>query len=62
MDFSIPNALTEDFERFKEFIKAHVKPHLTGSGFWIRHISALYDVQSTMLIKIWYWVPEIATK
>jgi alkylation response protein AidB-like acyl-CoA dehydrogenase len=30
MDFSIPDALTEDLERFKEFIKAHIKPRLTA--------------------------------
>jgi alkylation response protein AidB-like acyl-CoA dehydrogenase len=30
MDFSIPNALNEDLERFKEFIKAHIKPQLTA--------------------------------
>ena len=29
MDFSIPNALIEDLERFKEFIKAHIDPQLT---------------------------------
>lgn len=28
MDFSIPNALIEDIERFKEFIKTHIKPQL----------------------------------
>lgn len=31
MDFSIPNALIEDIERFKEFIKTHIKPQL---GAW----------------------------
>jgi alkylation response protein AidB-like acyl-CoA dehydrogenase len=29
MDFSIPNALIEDLERFKEFIKVHIEPQLT---------------------------------
>ena len=30
MDFSIPNELTEDLERFKEFIKAHIDPQLAA--------------------------------
>jgi acyl-CoA dehydrogenase len=30
MDFSIPNELTEDLERFKEFIKAHIEPQLAA--------------------------------
>ena len=30
MDFSIPNKLTENLERFKEFIKAHIEPQLAA--------------------------------
>ena len=30
MDFSIPNALAENLERFKELIKTHIEPQLTA--------------------------------